>query len=454
MKEMPGTTYHFLLLWDILHKMMSDSSTPREKHHILLGFAQRLYITWDTFIANDLFTYAAAGAYSFLLSAFPVVLMVLVVLLRFLNASPEMVDDLALSLNVLVSSINLTQILESVMEVKRIGFLEILLGFSIFWMARRFFASIQQSMRVIYRKRGKGKPIKENLLVLAGEIVLVVLIVAGVVAVAAARALIGTALSENLLSPLALDIARNILQFAPIGIIFAFLFLVYYFTPRVRPPALHCALAAAACTAAIILVLILFGSLVNMTRYNIVYGILANVIVLLVEVYLFFVLFLFFAQFQFVLQFYESFLLARLYLLPPYHAADLGAQFERVLFINPSLFYRRYGLARKEGEVIFAQGEDSSELYYVWSGTVDLVRENRVSEVSRGGMFGEFSILLGVGRTATAVAATDCVVLRIPSELFRETIEVDGKVSHRTLLAVSDYVRKNHLEVLLDETDL
>ena len=96
--------------------------------------------------------------------------------------------------------------------------------------------------------------------------------------------------------------------------------------------------------------------------------------------------------------------------------------------------------------------EDSSELYYVWAGTVDLVRENRVSEIGRGGMFGEFATLLGIGRTATAVAATDCVVLRIPSELFRETIEVDGKVSHRTLLAVSDYVRKNHLEVLLDET--
>ena len=137
---------------------MSDSRTQQEKQHILLGFAQRFYITWDTFIANDLFTYAAAGAYSFLLSAFPVMLMVLVILLRFLRASPEVVDDLTGSLNVLVSSINIADILRSVMAVKRIGFFEIILGFSIFWMARRFFASIQQSMRVIYRKRGKFKP--------------------------------------------------------------------------------------------------------------------------------------------------------------------------------------------------------------------------------------------------------------------------------------------------------
>ncbi len=431
---------------------MSDSRTQQEKQHILLGFAQRFYITWDTFIANDLFTYAAAGAYSFLLSAFPVMLMVLVILLRFLRASPEVVDDLTGSLNVLVSSINIADILRSVMAVKRIGFFEIILGFSIFWMARRFFASIQQSMRVIYRKRGKFKPIKENLVVLGGEAVLVVLIVLGAVTVTAGNAIFGSALTESLLSPLARDIARNVLRFAPIGIIFAFLFLVYYFTPRVKPPAPHCALAAAACTAAILLVQTLFGSLVNMARYNIVYGIFANVIVLLLEVYLFFVLFLFFAQFQFILQFYDSFLLARLYLLPPYHAADIGSQFERVMFINPSLFYRRYALSKREGEVIFAQGEDSSELYYVWAGTVDLVRENRVSEIGRGGMFGEFATLLGIGRTATAVAATDCVVLRIPSELFLETIEVDGKVSHRTLLAVSDYVRKNHLEVLLDET--
>ena len=110
------------------------------------------------------------------------------------------------------------------------------------------------------------------------------------------------------------------------------------------------------------------------------------------------------------------------------------------MFISPSLFYRRYAVPLREGEVIFSRGEQSDELYYVWSGTVDIVRENRVSELGRGSVFGEFSTLLGIGRTATAVAATNSVVLRIPSELFHETVEVDGTVAHRTLTARNNFV--------------
>ena len=162
---------------------MSVSDSAKEPKHRLLGFAQRLYITWDTFIANDLFTYASAGAYSFLMSAFPVILMVLVILLRFVKASPEAVQELAQSLGFFSESMDLSSVLSSVMSIKTIGFFEILLGFSVFWMARRFFASIQQCMRVIYRKRGKVKPLKENLVVLAGEVLLVILIVLSTVTV-------------------------------------------------------------------------------------------------------------------------------------------------------------------------------------------------------------------------------------------------------------------------------
>ena len=260
----------------------------REKKDRLKGLAQRLYITWDTFMANDLFTYASAGAYSFLLSALPVLLMVLVILLRLFNTSPEVIRNLLGSNALFSESLDISSFLDSVMSIRSVGIFEAVVGVSIFWMARRFFASIQQGMKIIYRKRGKGKPIKENLVVLAGEAILIILIVMATIFLIAGNAFFGSALSENLLPPFLFSVVKNLFRFAPFGIILVFLFLVYYYSPRTRPGAMQSFGAAVACTVSFAFVQVIFTSLVNMSRYNLVYGILSNVIVLLLEVYLFF----------------------------------------------------------------------------------------------------------------------------------------------------------------------
>ncbi len=416
----------------------------REKKDRLKGLAQRLYITWDAFMANDLFTYSSAGAYSFLLSALPVLLMVLVILLRLFNTSPEVIRNLLASNALFSESLDISSFLDSVMSIRSVGLFEVVVGVSIFWMARRFFASIQQGMKIIYRKRGKGKPIKENLVVLAGEAILIILIVIATIFLIAGNAFFGSTLSENLLPPVLFALVKNLFRFAPFIIILIFLFLVYYYSPRTRPGALQSFFASAACTVTFAVVQLLFSSIVNMSRYNLVYGILSNVIVLLLEVYLFFFLFLFYAQFLYVIQFFESFLLARIYLLPRYDDPDPMRQLERMLFVKPALFFREYAVRLQAGETIFTLGEDSTELYYVWQGFVALNLPNQVIEAGCGRIFGEFSGMIGASRTATAVAVTDAVLLRIPGRIFQETIEVDGGLSRRTLQMIADYVRKQN----------
>lgn len=426
----------------------------REKKDRLKGLAQRLYITWDTFMANDLFTYASAGAYSFLLSALPVLLMVLAILLRLFNTSPEVIQNLLGSNALFSESLDISSFLDSVMSIRSVGIFEVIVGVSIFWMARRFFASIQQGMKIIYRKRGKGKPIKENLVVLAGEAILIILIVLATIFLIAGNAFFGSALSENLLPPVLFELVKNLFRFAPFGIILVFLFLVYYYSPRTRPGAMQSFGAAVACTVNFAFVQGIFTSLVNMSRYNLVYGILSNVIVVLLEVYLFFFLFLFYAQFLYVIQFFESFLLSRIYLLPGYDDPNPVRQLERMLFVKPALFYREYAIRKKAGEMIFATGEDSTELYYVWQGFVALNLPNQVIETGCGRVFGEFSGMIGASRTATAVAVTDVVLLRIPGRIFQETVEVDGGMSHRTLLMIADYVRKKNATPLSTDSQL
>lgn len=422
----------------------------RKKKHWLIGFIQRVYITWGSFVSNDLFTYASAGAYSFLLSALPILLMVLVIVVRLLHTSPELVKSLVEANNLIAGSIDLAPFFRSVMAIKSIGVFEIILGISIFWMARRFFASIQQSMIVIYRKRGKMKPIRENLVVIAGEVLLLILISATVTFFVAGNTFFHAAFSRKILPPFVFSLIRNVFRYAPIAILFSFLFLVYWITPRTKPRARVSFFSALSCTLSFAILQTIFAGLVDMTKYNLAYGILSNVIVILLDVYFFFFLFLFFAQYQYVVQFFESYLLARLYLLPAYDDPSPFMQIERILFSEPPYFSKKYQIGKRAGDIVFAIGEDTTELYYVCRGIIRITMPAQIVELGPGSIFGEFSSFVGGSRTGTARAETDCVLLKMPDRLFQETIEVDGAMSRRTLRMISDYVRKNSKNPLPD----
>lgn len=181
-----------------------------------------------------------------------------------------------------------------------------------------------------------------------------------------------------------------------------------------------------------------------MTRYNLVYGILSNVIVLLLEVFVFFILLLFFAQLQYVSQFFDSFLLGELYLLPEWHDPLFKKQLERLLFLDVPTLNRRYLVTRVKGDILFTQGEISTEIYYIRKGRIFLTQQDSVVELGPGKIFGEFSVLLGGNRTSTAQCLTDCELLRLPESLFTETIEVNGDFSRRTLQAIADYVAQGN----------
>jgi membrane protein len=415
----------------------------RDRKNRLTGFIQRMYITWDSFIANDLFTYASAGAYSFLLSSLPILLMVIVILVRILNTSPEVLRSLIEANNLISNSVDLSPVFQSVRWIRSIGFFEVILGVSIFWMARRFFASIQQSMIVIYHKRGRLMSFRENIAVIVGEILLIIVISATTTFFIAGNTLFNSTFMKQIFPALFFTLFRNLFRFVPLAILFGFLFLVYLYTPKTRPQTRVSFFSALACTLSFALVQLVFTSFINMTTYNLIYGILSNVIVILLEVYFFFFLFLFFAQFQYVVQFFESFLLSRLYLLPAYDDPSLANQLQRILFCEPPFFYNRYAMRAGAGQTVFTIGDDSTELYYVCRGIVRVTMPNQIVEIGPGGIFGEFSSFIGGNRTGTAVAQTESVLLKIPERLFQETIEVDGAMSRRTLRVISDYVRKN-----------
>lgn len=185
-----------------------------------------------------------------------------------------------------------------------------------------------------------------------------------------------------------------------------------------------------------------------MTRYNLVYGILGNVIVLILEVYTFFLLFLYWAQFLYVTQFYESFLISRIYLLPTANDPNLINRFERKIFRQPELFYRKYSTAYSAGETIYAQGDDSQDLFYIWDGHLHMDTDGQKAKLSDGHIFGEIESISGGKRKSTVTATTHCVLLKIPESIFLETLEVDGELSRQALLSMTDFLLKREVQIL------
>ncbi|KAJ3070728.1 hypothetical protein HDU98_006249 [Podochytrium sp. JEL0797] len=66
------------------------------------------------------------------------------------------------------------------------------------------------------------------------------------------------------------------------------------------------------------------------------------------------------------------------------------------------------------GEAVFRQGEMGNEMYFVKSGTVDiLVGENKVSSLTDGSFFGEVALIANIPRTATIIASTQCMLYKL-----------------------------------------
>lgn len=79
------------------------------------------------------------------------------------------------------------------------------------------------------------------------------------------------------------------------------------------------------------------------------------------------------------------------------------------------------------GERIFAQGDIGDAAYVVVAGRVTLFQHDdgprvELEHVSAGGIFGEMAVLDNGRRSASAIAASDCLLARMPQAIFRRKL--------------------------------
>jgi small-conductance mechanosensitive channel/CRP-like cAMP-binding protein len=92
------------------------------------------------------------------------------------------------------------------------------------------------------------------------------------------------------------------------------------------------------------------------------------------------------------------------------------------------------------GEVIAREGEPGASMFVLRSGKASVTVENTVGELARldpGAFFGEMSLLTGDRRIATVTALTDCTLLEVAVEAFRDVVLTDAVGLDRVAAAVT-----------------
>ncbi len=419
----------------------------------LSDFNSKIYITIQAFINNDLLTVASAGAYNFLMSALPLFILTITVLLRVLNRSPQEIKNSLQAIPAFTKAFDVNRFFYVLANMGSFSYLEIFVVIFVIWMARMFFASIQHSIRKVYKKQIKIEPLKISLIVFVGEIIIIIFFVLLFIFLSAGNEILKMNFMQNIFSKNIFgdeNFGKNIyfllktfFNIMPFLFMQFFIFSVYYLMPPVKPSKKNAYFSSLSCTISYFAVKILFSIFRNTTGFTVVYGFFSNIILLLIEVWFFFFLFVFFAQFMYVTQFFKNFVVSQLYRMPSYNEKSFLLQLQRALFIEPPKEYQKKAITIKAGESIFEYGEESTELYYIISGAVRIIMPNKILDLEKGNSFGEFASLLNGKRTGTAIAITDCTLAVVPEKEFLETLSVDGAVSRHALKILSEYIAEN-----------
>ena len=307
--------------------------TGTMKAHRLQSVIQRMLFAAERYREHELANHAAAGAYGFLLSAAPAILLALSFTSTLVGANPRVVAEInrlvARFLGPLSSSIT-----SGAYFGHRLSFLAAAIGLvSLAWAARLFAVTVQRGIRVVWAATAKKTLVQENamsfLIELVTLIAMVALIAAGEGAHIAARAVRGVA---------GVGAARAIVdveRLVPAVALFLFTGWSYMAIPAKRPNPKAAWGSAALCFVFLLAVTEVFSLFISAARYELLYGVLGNLILLLVNVFAFFSLYFYFAELVYVADQFDALLFGRFHRLARTRRAGGGvSRLERALFME------------------------------------------------------------------------------------------------------------------------
>lgn len=280
--------------------------------------------------------------------------------------------------------VNITPLLQGMMDIHSISMFNIFLGIWVIWMARKLFNSIILSMNKIFRSVSKRKSWFNQLLTFISEFVMTLIIIAIVIAAFAFSRIISLPFFQTVFARFPILFAQsshNLGLLVIYFILFISTAVAYRVIPGTKPLVKRCIFYAALNSVSFFVVSFFINKFLNYTNYNTIYGTISSLVLLMMKVYIFFILFLFFAQMIYVSQFFEILLRSEIYQLPPSESKGLENTLRRFLFINPSQIQTRENTVfLKPGDMLFNASQKVDFVYYIKTGTLQIISDDEDSD--------------------------------------------------------------------------
>jgi uncharacterized BrkB/YihY/UPF0761 family membrane protein len=415
---------------------------------------QRLLITIQLFNRNGLANHAMAGAYGFLLSAVPALLLLSFFLLAGLRTSPAVIPELLSGVDFFEDAFDARRLADVFLTISQPGISGFISVISLLWAGRVFALSLQRGLRIVFTGGKPRNALTENGIVFGIE--LLVILSAAVMILCSRLALklyhsLGLLLaSSSIVSPggpllwLPLQLLARIIPIAGLGLL---CYGAYRIIPS-HPPARASALKGTVlCIVLFRIVAWALNLVLSQSRYNFIYGALGSLIILLANVYFFFYLFFFGAQFALVIDSFDALLFSRMR-ESKVKAAKQRSSIDQMLFSGTGGSLGKYLRSYRQGEMVLNSGDMGKEVYYLLTGEagVFLPREtgdHRIDVIRPDSFFGEMEYILSEPRAATVKAMTDITVMVLPQALFDEILRTDSAADRTIIEELSTRLKRS-----------
>jgi membrane protein len=433
----------------ILYKIVNKFNLQKKVKLFAKTSVQRLFITIELYLENGLANHAAAGAYGFLLSIAPMLLLLVFFILVVFKPSPHIIAGL-------IDNIPFIEVVSDENWLSRFfltasgpGVSGIISVLSILWAGRILVLAIQRGLKIIFTGTKIRNPLIDALITVAVEAFILLYIL---ILILGSRTVIYFFQVLNIIheSPAILiflsKISSRIFPVAALGIISLF---TYLFIPANSPRKLSAFYGAALCTIVYSFAAFSLDILINLSRYDFLYGAMGNLIILLVNVYFFFIFFFLGAQYAFVIDSFDALLFLKVRHSREKPASSWFPDITKKLFFSIDGKLKKYLQTYKKDETIFLPGDLGKDIYYILEGEVGIIISSVLEPetVKQGTFFGESGYLLAESRTETAIAKTDVSVLALPPYIFEEIIKIDTNLDRAIIEHLSHWLKNSNKQI-------
>lgn len=386
--------------------------------------------TGRLFAKNELLNHAAAVSLYFLLSAAPLVL-----LLLYATRFVEHWAEGSVAGTILLAAIHEQFHLDSLrglgllpakvrLTASGLGILALLVS------SRGLVNALQSAFRVIFPAEVQRRFVVSWL----APLLIVPLAFLVIILSIAAREVVEFMAQPSLLGAWRADILRIASQLISLLIAWLLVFFAYWRLPVNRPPLRQTLIVSILATLSIYGLAWAFGHFVEAKQYHALYGALGGVVFVLIGVYFIAVVFFAWAQCLQALMQVDVAALASMF---PSTGLKNRNRLESLIFSRRHRLLEKYGQTLPAGSVLIREGETGDTSYYLHMGRVALYKGGtggtRLGQIEQGELFGEMAYLLNEPRTATVVAETEVTVLALPPKILEDLMRHSAPLSRRII---------------------